>query len=119
MKPAKQRKIFKTEVLNYLSEIGAERVPGLYEEQERYKVETIGGDLLITPDFKPSLIWTVFTKFEDVEKVNSSQFFELNPFSGQLLNRYSGKWNFHYQHMEDLLSVFKSELGKILIKETT
>ncbi len=93
---------------DYLQEIGAKFDTGL----ERWILETPLGELGIS-------VWSdsIVTRFQDVDRA------DLPSLPGPTLNRYSGKWNFHWSDTKldqstGKFEYFKVCLGTVLNKDT-
>jgi len=87
----KQAKEFVEGITKGLLEIGAVIQPeGMGFPNTAFKLDTIAGVLDITLYHKQELVYTVFSKFEDVDR--AKQKFDCNP--------YSGKYNFHRSNSE-------------------
>ena len=79
-----------------------------------WRIRTKAGILRVMvtlPD--PSALFSIFCQFEDVDKANSIIPVPVKGIKDQL-NRFSGKWNFHYTDMKLCLTVFFMELSEII-----
>ena len=90
----KQSKEFVNGVCKGLLEIGATKVKDKIDTFRSFELDTIVGKLKINVDTDNVYCFTVFSRFEDVEK--AKQKFDCNP--------YSGKYNFH-RSKSDLFSM--------------
>jgi len=84
---AKQQEKFVAEVTAGLLEMGAVKQPKneLSFDNTEFKLETLAGTLLITLYRNQNFLFTVYSRFEDVNKAKDK--FNCNP--------HSGKYNFH------------------------
>lgn len=83
-------------------------------EREEYEIETLAGKLTVNFYLNQLFVFSIFARFEDVEKVNEKMYeLELT----DRVNKFSGKWNFHYGYAIDCLDFFESELNRILLKQ--
>lgn len=108
MATKKQQQAFYEDVLDYIVRRGAQnRHKGALATH--YKMETKAGELHITlEEPETSKVFTIYCQFQDVEKAK-----ELLKGSDRL-NKYSGKWNFHYMDADTALTQFHNELKPIL-----
>lgn len=122
--------LFYKQVSNYLTELGAiemttkpENISGrpLYfgngalgmtrTEPNAFIMETKAGLLWLHLDAKPeSSVYTVFARFDNVDKANEVLGNDMR------LNRFSGKFNFHYSNLDNLLHFLQVDL-KWLVPE--
>lgn len=87
----KEAKEFVAGVTKGLLEIGAVIQPkGMGFPNTEFKLDTIVGLLTITLYHEQDIVYTVFSRFEDVDKAKHK--FDCNP--------YSGKYNFHRSKSE-------------------
>lgn len=78
------------------------------DESKSWTLETRVGELQISVHApESSKLFSVFCRFEDVDKAKT--------FIGDdnRLNKYSGKFNFHYSDREGMLTVFENTLEKL------
>jgi len=87
----KEMKTFYNDTLNLIKSFGA--VESNYYLSNGYEINTRLGKLYIKIDNEPSSVFTVFARFEDVEK--ASKMLPCNP--------YSGKYNFHSYNRESVI----------------
>jgi len=81
----KRIKIFNKIILDFLNK-NCKKIDSLYGNYSDYSLKTKYGKLtIITPSDLHSSVYTVFTRFEDVDRAKEHT--SCNP--------YSGKWNFH------------------------
>jgi hypothetical protein len=72
-----------------------------------YEIETKIGKLLINLCIEDdSDIYSIFCRFDEVEKYSK--------FESNRVNKYSGKWNFHHESKGVILSFFENELKEIV-----
>ena len=100
---------FDKKVIKALKELGATYV----EESYRHvlTLETKAGLLTVSlhKEEKPSNLFSIFGRFEDVEKAK----LVLSASNQENLNKYSGKWNYHYLGAKTCLEVFLWSLKDI------
>lgn len=108
MATKKQQYAFYEDVLEYILRRGAQnrRIGDL---ASHYKMETKAGELYITfHEAEASKVFSIFCQFQDVNKAK-----EILKDS-ERLNKYSGKWNFHYSDADTALTAFHNEIHPIL-----
>lgn len=107
-------KITKKEYSDFLNDI-LEVVKKLYPSFRKisspiwvgYEIETKIGKLLINLRIKDnSGIYSIFCRFDEVEKYSK--------FESNRVNHYSGKWNFHHENKGAILRYFENELKEIV-----
>jgi len=81
----KQSKVFVEGVCKGLLKIGAKKVEDIIPTFRSFELDTIVGKLTINVDTDNVYCFTIFSRFENVEKAKEK--FDCNPFSG--------KYNFH------------------------
>ena len=75
----------------------------------KYELETKAGKLNITThEPEASKVFSLYCSFDEADK--AKQLIKENR-----LNRYSGKWNFHYWSADEVISRFKTEIEPILL----
>lgn len=109
MASVKMLEAFNKKVIKALQELGAT----LVEETYRYvlTLNTKAGILTVSlhKEDKPSKLFSIFCRFEDVEKAK----LVLSASNQENLNKYSGKWNYHYLGAKSCLEVFLWSLKDI------
>lgn len=103
-------KKFDTAICEFLDGIGAERKQRSKNThwKNQWLLRTVGGPLWLTldDDNAGSNIYTLFAQFEIVER--AKEFFVDEDKS---LNRHSGKWNFHYEDLDEGIREIKLHLN--------
>ena len=102
---------FVKNITTFLNSVGAVKVNSRADYYLSYEINTKAGKLSINIDTSYSIIFSIFTRFEEVEKAkqilgNSTR-----------LNSYCGKWNFHYNSEDTIQHLFERELSEIIIKK--
>jgi len=102
---------FHNRVIKNVKELG-----GIVKIDNEYRVqidiETKAGKLEIylhKPN-RPSKLFTIFSCFDEPKKAVEV----LSSTNQSNLNKYSGKWNYHFQDEKDCLEIFLDSLKEIL-----
>lgn len=128
------RKIAKSKIMKFLDDFSvlASRLGGretseerLHESSGRFYFETNGGTL--TARANSGIDYTIFARFEDGDKAAIALGYKQTgereyPWGKRMvfdsgskrLAPYSGKWNFHGDDAQSILSAFESELTPLL-----
>ena len=102
---------FNNRVIKAVKELGGV-VKTLPFDLYQLEIETKAGKLNISVHeaTKASDVFSIFCRFEDVDKANKV----LSEDNSINLNRYSGKWNFHYLGADSCFDVFVMSLKEIM-----
>jgi len=77
---------------NELVKLGAIKVDNTLLQSHFYELPTRGGKLYVRVDEENKYCFTVFTRFEDVEKAKTLNL--------RRMNEHSGKFNFHLGYLQ-------------------
>ena len=84
----KQSKTFVDKLCKALIEVGAKKVKDTIDKFRTFELDTIVGKLTINVDTDSKYCYTMFTRFDDVDK--AKEVFSCNPHSGKY-NTHVGK----------------------------
>ena len=85
------------------------------DRQHTYSLFTKFGELRLRIDCEPdSCVYTVFGMFMNLDKSRCDQIMALNNSIWNRLNPFSGKFNFHYNTLEELEMMIQDEFKLIL-----
>lgn len=100
-KGEKRMKAFKEKVEKILTKLGGKKDGQFYE----WTVPTKAGGLFVSIHERPSEIFSIFCRFDDVEK--AKELMGKDSVSG------GGKWNFHMSDEKEILELFEGNLKNI------
>jgi len=104
----KRQKAFVKAIRHIMADLNAEVIAPLYEGHgDSWLIDTVHGKLRINLPKDQDYTFTVFCKFQEQEKYSI--------FNTLRVNKFSGKWNFHYMDEDSCVAIFKDELTNILI----
>ena len=102
------QKIFIEKVIESVNAIGAISIPPDIDSFiAQWLIETIYGTLQITLPKEHTFCFTIFCRF-------LSKAEKFSQFKTDRINKFSGKWNFHYGDRDDCVRIFSFELDEIL-----
>ena len=90
-----KNKKFVDKVCKGLIEMGANQIKSEFPTYNIFKLETVAGKLVIKVEVENVHCYTVFSKFEDVERAKEK--FDCNP--------YTGKYNVHLGNNNNIDSI--------------
>ena len=105
-----QKKFIKN-IEGLLSSFGIKAPHPYLSNQDGYELNTIAGSLMIHVDKDSDWCYTVFGRFSDKDKFNECEFLTNS------VNKYSGKWNFHYFDPIRLYSDLERSLRAITLNK--
>jgi len=102
-----QSKDFFKKATEMIIELGAKKVDNHYP----FLLDTIAGNLKIKVDKENKHIFSVYTKFENVELAKEK-------IKDKAPNPFSGKWNFHIINMpvDNVIEIIKNQIELIIKK---
>jgi len=108
----KRQNNFIHSVIKFMNSLQAEVLkPELDIYIAQWNIITRIGLLKVTLEKQHEHVFTIFCRFSHLDEPKYSKF---NSFR---VNKFSGKWNFHYSNEKECLDTFKTELNAIVIDQ--